>query len=445
MKISKREFMKLTGCGLGLPWLESLQPLLGAAAGPKPARCVFIHVPYGVNMWRWFPKQFGPGAHFGETLAPIRHLADQVTVFSGLRHKNAGAHGESGLWLTGNKAYNGGKSDKTGNTISIDQHIARSRGSETGIPSLVLSVAGGQDTISWDAKGTAMYGLCDLPQIYEMLFGSPNAVARTQRHQSVLELVGRDLGKFQQGLGREDARRLGQYADAISTTDAQLRRDREYYRNGASEFTATAPGLSLSANKLDNIGRDAYVNTLYDLAALALHGDRTRIITIESPFNHAAPVFAHYPDLFPDGKKMDAGWHGCGHQLSQKNEADTPLQAQYLANIDRYWVSKLARFLDRLNSISHEGGTLLDHTIVMYGSGMSWGNHLPDQLPLLIAGGKALGIKHKAHVGYNDRDPAAKDLPKSNASDLLRTISEACGVSAKGFGESTRTLEEILA
>ena len=447
--LTKREFLQRAGAGLALPWLESLTPAFGgpAVAGtrPKAARCVFIHIPFGVNMWRWFPKAFEPGADLGSTLAPLRHLADRVTVFSGLRQKNSGGHGESGLFLTGNPNFSGGKLYLTGNTISVDQHIAAARGRETSIPSLVLSVAGGQDTISWDASGTAMFGLCDLPLIYEKLFGSPEVLARGQRHQSILNVVGGDIRRLSQDLGKEDQRRLSQYADAIASVDAQLVRDRKYYQEEAKKFTATASGLSLNANKLDNIGREAYIDTLYDLAVLALQSDRTRIISIESPFSQGTALFTHYPDLFPKGTKMQQGWHGSGHNLSPKNEADTPMDAEYLANIDRYWVGKLARFLDRLAAIDHDGASLLDHTVVLFGSGMSWGNHNPDHLPLLIAGGTKLGIKHKGHVGYNDHAPADAKRPATNASDLLRTISEVCGVPAAGFGNSTRVIGELLA
>jgi hypothetical protein len=447
--LTKREFLQCAGAGLALPWLESLTPALGgpvaAAAKAKPARCVFIHSPFGVNMWRWFPKAFGPGADLGATLAPLQHLVDRVTVFSGLRQKNSGGHGESGLFLTGNPNFGGGKLPLTGNTISVDQHIAAARGHETSIPSLVLSVAGGQDTVSWDASGTAMYGLCDLPLIYEKLFGSPQVLARGQRHQSILNVVGGKMQRVSQHLGKEDQRRLSQYADAVASVDAQLVRDRAYYEGEAQKFAATAPGLALNANKLDNIGREAYIDTLYDLAALSLQSDRTRIITIESPFSQGTAIFNYYPDLLPKGQKGQMIWHQSGHSLSVSNEADTPLHAEYLANIDRYWVGKLARFLDRLAAIDHDGASLLDHTVVMFGSGMSWGNHNPDHLPLLIAGGSKLGIRHQGHVGYNDHAPADAQRPKTNASDLLRTISEVCGVPAPGFGESTRVIDELLA
>jgi hypothetical protein len=447
--LTKREFLQSAGAGLALPWLEGLSPALGgtvvADAKAKPARCVFIHIPFGVNMWRWFPKAFGPGADLGPTLAPLQHLVDRVTVFSGLRQKNSGGHGESGLFLTGNPNFSGGKLLRTGNTISVDQHIAAARGHETSIPSLVLSVAGGQDTVSWDARGTALYGLCDLPLIYEKLFGSPEIVARGHRHQSILNVVGGKMQRVAQDRGKEDQRRLSQYADAIASVDAQLVRDRKYYEGEAQKFTATAPGLALNANKLDNIGREAYIDTLYDLAILALQSDRTRIITIESPFSQGSSFFNYYPALLPKGSKGNMIWHQSGHNLSPKNEADTPLDAEYLANIDRYWAGKLARFLDRLAAIDHDGGSLLDHTVVMFGSGMSWGNHNPDQLPLLIAGGSKLGIKHLGHVGYNDHAPADAQRPKTNVSDLLRTISEVCGVPAPGFGDSTRVIDELLA
>lgn len=446
--LNKREFLQLTGAGLALPWLELLQPAFGGErrgdTNVKAARCVFIHIPFGVNMWRWFPKEFGPGVDLGATLAPLQHLVDRVTVFSGLRQKNSGGHGESGLFLTGNPHFSGGKLTLTGNTISVDQHIAAARGHETSIASLVLSVAGGQDTISWDARGTAMYGLCDLPLIYEKLFGSPEVLARGQRHQSILNVVGGKMRRVSQHLGKEDQRRLGQYTDAIASVDAQLVRDRKYYEGEAKKYTATAPGLALNANKLDNIGREAYIDTLYDLAALALQSDRTRIITIESPFSQGTSIFNYYPALLPKGSKGQMIWHGSGHSLSVKNEADTPQHAEYLANIDRYWVGKLARFLDRLAAIDHDGASLLDHTVVMFGSGMSWGNHNPDHLPLLIAGGSKLGIKHLGHVGYNDHAPADAQRPKTNVSDLLRTISEACGVPAAGFGDSTRVIDELL-
>ena len=447
--LTKRDFLRCAGTGLALPWLESLAPALGgtvaADAKARPARCVFIHIPFGVNMWRWFPKAFGPGADLGPTLAPLQHLVDKVTVFSGLRLKNSGGHGESGLFLTGNPNFSGGKLPLTGNTISVDQHIAAARGHETSIPSLVLSVAGGQDTISWDARGTAMYGMCDLPLIYEKLFGSPQVLARGQRHRSILDVVGGKMQRVSQHLGKEDQRRLSQYADAIASVDAQLVRDRAYYEGEALKFAATAPGLALNANKLDNIGREAYIDTLYDLAVLALQSDRTRIISMESPFSQRVQAFNVYSDLLPKGLKGDSGWHGSGHSLSAKNEADTPFQAEYLANIDRYWVGKLARFLDRLAAIDHEGASLLDHTVVMFGSGMSWGNHNHDHLPLLIAGGSKLGIRHQGHVGYNEHAPADAQRPKTNASDLLRTISEVCGVPAPGFGDSTRVIDELLA
>lgn len=447
--LTKRDFLQCAGAGLTLPWLESLAPALGGTGAAdtkaRPARCVFIHIPFGVNMWRWFPKAFGPGADLGPTLAPLQHLVDRVTVFSGLRHKNAGGHGESGLFLTGNPNFNGGKLSLTGNTISVDQHIAAARGHETSIPSLVLSMAGGSDTISWDARGTALHGLCDLPLIYEKLFGSPEVLARSERHRSILDVVGGDMHRLTRDLGREDARRLSQYADAIASVDAQLVRDRKYYEEEAQKFTATAPGLALNANKLDNLGREAYIDTLYDLAALALQSDRTRIISMESPFSQRIHAFDVYTDLLPKGLKGDGGWHGNGHNLSTKNEAYTPFPAEYLANIDRYWVGKLARFLDRLAAIDHDGASLLDHTVVLFGSGMSWGNHNPDQLPLLIAGGSKLGIRHQGHVGYNDRAPADAQRPATNASDLLRTISEVCGVPAPGFGSSTRVIDELLA
>ncbi len=447
--LTKREFLQSAGAGLALPWLESLTPAFGGTVAPgaktKAARCVFIHIPFGVNMWRWFPKAFGPRADLGSTLAPLQHLLDRVTVFSGLRQKNAGGHGESGLFLTGNPHFDGGKLKLTGNTISVDQHIAAARGHETSIPSLVLSVAGGQDTISWDASGTALYGLCDLPLIYEKLFGSPQVLARGQRHQSILDVIGGKMQRVSEHLGKEDRRRLSQYADAIASVDAQLVRDRKYYETEAQKFTATAPGLALNANKLDTIGREAYIDTLYDLAALALQSDRTRIISIESPFSQGVAIFNHYPALLPKGVTGRMIWHDSGHNLSVKNEADTPQHAEYLANIDRYWVGKLARFLDRLAAIDHDGASLLDHTVVMFGSGMSWGNHNPDHLPLLIAGGSKLGIKHLGHVGYNDHAPADEPRPKTNASDLLRTISEVCGVPAAGFGDSTRVIDELLA
>lgn len=435
---TRRRFLAAAGCCLSLPWLEALEPVLPAAKpGARPARCVFIHIPYGVNMWRRFPTGFGKQADLGGVLAPLHAHRDRLTVFSGLVQKGSGGHGETNFFLTGRSEV---KIKISGHAISIDQHIALARGHETGLPSLVLSMAGGSHSVSYDRKGSKIHGLCDLPLIYERLFGSPRALAAATGQSSVLGALGPQLQGLVQGLGREDARRLSQYTDALASVDAQLARDRDYFQSGARSFTR--PGMELAADKANAIGREAYIDSLYDLAVLALQSDRTRIITIESPFSDQLEIFNRYPALIPPGAPKDMAWHASGHKLSEKREADTPHDAAFLANIDRYWAGKLARFLDALQGIEHEGGTLLDHTVVLFGSGMSWGNHLPDHLPLLIAGGSALGIRHHGHLGFNTF--AAAGGKPANHSDLLRTLGEICGVPAPGFGDSTRVLDELL-
>lgn len=437
----RRQFLAAAGCLLPLPWLEAL----ASGNRERAARCVFIHIPLGANMWNWFPRTLGANPELSWSLAPLAPHIDNVTIFSGLHYTGRGfAHAESSYFLTGNPNVDGPL--LSGNTISVDQHIARARGHETGLPSLELSVAGGNHTACYDANGARMYGLCDLRAIYERLFGTPTAIADAQRRQSILDVVGRRLRDRTSTLGREDLRRLNQYSDAVATVERQLARDHAYYVETGKRYAATAPGLALDADKLNNVGREAYIDTLYDLAVLALQGDRTRIVTIESPWNSSSEgVFEYYPDLKPRDLPDRIGWHLAGHNLNIRDESQTPLESEYLRKIDRYWVGKLARFLDRLASIEHQGGTLLDHTLVMYGSGMAWGNHTRDHLPVLIAGGRALGIRHRGHLAYNERAQRDAAPPASHLGDLLRTVSEVCGVPARGFGASRRVLDEILA
>ncbi|MCE2726557.1 MAG: DUF1552 domain-containing protein [Planctomycetaceae bacterium] len=440
MSIKRRSFLKAAGVALPLPWLESLA---GAApSGANPGRAVFFMVPSGVNMWRWHPKEFGPDYQLSSTLQSLAPVREELTIFSGLEHTNGagGGHTEVGAWLTGNEKFKDIHGPTEPNAISIDQHIARSIGDRTRIPSLVLSAPGGSVTTSFDAAGAPVNAENNLRRLFGELFGAPDVMARLQSRASVIDIVGDEARGLSRQLSRNDRNRFDDYLQSVRDVEGRLQKDREYF--SSRPLSISGDDLPLDADP--QAQRQEYFRTMLDLVALALRNDQTRIVSILA-CGSAHEFFGRWPDF-----GNFTGHHSVSHDLGHfDTEEQRPLQYAFMEGVDKWFIAHLAHFLQTLNDTREGDATLLANTMVLYGGGMSW-THNPSNLPMLLAGGSRLGLKHGSHLRFNPHKDFKGQLDRNvkrdetTVCDVLRTMSERLGVPAEGFGNSRRVVNELL-
>lgn len=438
--LTRRTFLKAAGVCLPLPWLETVAAASEKNAGSPPGRAVFFMVPSGVNMWRWHPKEFGPNYQLSSTLATLSPFRKELTIFSGLEHAKGagGGHYEVGVWLTGNEKYKSKDGPVEPNTISIDQHIAGAIGSRTRIGSLALSAPGGSVTTSFDAKGAPFNAENNLRRLFGELVGSPDVMQRLQRRSSILDLVGEQARGLSRQLGSNDRRRFDDYLQSVRDVESRLQADRGYF--SSQPLPIAADELTLDVDPQQQ--RQDYFKTMLELVALALRNDQTRIVSILA-CGSGHEFFGNWPEC---GKGTH---HSASHATNFDAEEQKPQPYAFLESVDKWFIAHLARFLQRLEETQDGDGSLLANTMVLYGGGMSW-THNPSNLPMLLAGGSRLGLKHGSHLRFNPHKDFKGQVDKSakpeqtTVCDVLRTMSERLGVSAAGFGDSRRVVNELL-
>ena len=439
--LSRRHVLRGLGACLSLPALEAMLPRAGAAPSQfqplasSPAahpRMICCYVPNGVNILDWIPASAGKDYTPSPTLEPLLPHREDFTIISGLGHPHsAGGHSGADTWLTGAYLKSTPGADYT-NSISIDQAAAEIHGKHTRFPSLQLSdqsgtgTAGHSHTLSFDRSGTPLPAEDSPRRLFERLFIPETTADRTatlQRYaerKSILDSVLSEARSLNAKLGAEDRRKLDEYLGAVRQTEQRVERLESWVDVPRPEVSPTLLQLaSLPGNAHD---RPMWIDVMMELAYLSFLTDTTRVITFEW--------------------SREAGGHGGGgenhHELSHHGGDKGMLQK--LATIDRFHLSRLARFLQLLKSTPESGGTMLDSTMVLYGSGMNsgeGGEHSPKNLPLLIAGGHSLGLKHGQHLAF-DQD---KHPPLSNA---LLTLANRMGVETDTFSDATGTLTGLV-
>ena len=444
LKPHRREFLRASGVCLALPWLERFASAHEAYDAPR--RAVFICVPNGVNMWEWHPAKIGKDY---ELTPPLKNLADlrrRFTVFSGLQHKASPGHGELGVWLTANANYTAGKGAVTRSTISIDQHIAEVVSRQNRWPGMVVGATGGRRTISFDRQGEPVLADHDLAAIFAEIVGVQGR-KKLPRRASILDLVSSQAAKLRRELGQSDERKLAEYLDSVRAVEKRVQAD--------IAWQATFDGkvihedrLRLQADPYVPADYAEYIDTMFELIYLALRTDSTRVASFATTESEGGGPIKNLPC---------GNWHGAGHNSGDELPERKPKEYAILSQYDAWWTARLAKFLERLKTPLEGEHDMLHHTVVLYGSGMSWpATHRAHNLPLLLAGGEGLGFAQGRHIAFNGQQ---KDVPNDKRehlsspklgpdavtmSDLLRTISERIGVPAEGFGESRRVLDELL-
>lgn len=404
---------------MALPYLDATAS--GVVGQPQPMRMICIGLNFGLVPRLFFPTETGASYQLSERLAPLEDLRSEFTVFSGLDHGiNAqGGHGGVHAYLSGVLSKNSRGMPES--NISVDQKAVQIVGAETRFPSLQL--ASGRDPnnlISWSASGVSLPPIFDVTTIYNLLFQKidPRLRNSTQgkyaARTSILDLVKTDADYLQSRVGIRDRRKLEHYFQSVRTVEKRLTQATQWLQIQKPIVDYTLPA---TANQLDFADR---VPLYYDLMALALQTDSTRVITLA-----LADIGANY-----GGFNISRGYHQLTHH------GKVPEYINELSIIEQFHTKQFARFLMQLRSIHEpDGKRLLDKCMVLFGSGMGNASaHSNRNLPLVLAGG---GFQHGEHKSYFKRGANSE---ATLAGKLFVSMLNQFGMKVDRFGTASGTL-----
>lgn len=437
----RRAFLRGLGTGIALPMLAAMTPVTRAWAAStrtNPRRLVFVYVPNGAHMPEWTPRATGREFDLPPSLEPLRNLRAQVQILTGLAHQKAFANGDgagdharaSATFLTGCQARKTGGADiRIG--VSADQVAAAKIGRETRFPSLELGIDRGQRAgacdsgyacayqynISWRSENVPNPPEINPAALFDRLFGAGTKAERAENRakrdlyrKSILDFAMDDAKRMQTRLGAEDREKLDEYLSSVRELEQRIA--------DAPKQAETLPDKT----RPDGIppSYEQHVRLMFDLLALSLQTDNTRVATF---------IMAHDGSNRPyPGIGVSEGHHDLSHHGGSREK-----QAK-IARINRFHVTQFAGFLERLRSIKEGEGTLLDHSMIVYGSGISDGDrHNHDDLPVLLAGGGA-GLLHPGrHVRFN-REPMT---------NLYLSLLDGMNAGVDRLGDSTGRLQGV--
>jgi hypothetical protein len=448
-QISRRHVLRGLGATIALPLLDCMRPALAAAAGAarEAKRSVFLYIPNGVNTLTWQIQKAGTDFELPACMAALEKHRANLTPISGLHHPMViGKHHNCDkVWLTGaNVPADGGPFR---NSVSADQLIAEVQGAATRFPSLELAITG--HSLGWSREGIQLPAERNSQAIFNRLFGVERdsreiVQKRLERRGSILDLVIDDAKEMSRKVGSSDRTKLDEYLTAVRELEVRTERAKSWLDVPKPKID---PSLSQQLQrKVDMKQAGEYYRLFYDLMALALQTDSTRVITcMIGSESHGLAI----PEI---------GVVQTRHELSHHN--GDPEQLRRLTETDTFLIEQLAYFLDKLASLEESGRPLLDTTQVLWGSGMSYGHsHGNANLPLLLAGGRALGLKHGKHVDFNLPKIGSYNVAdagghykicgrpvdeSARVSNLLLTLCQTAGVEIDRFHDSVRTLSEIV-
>ena len=436
--LPRRTFLRGMGATLALPVLDAMVPSMTAIArtGAAPVRRLgFIYMPMGCDITRWTPGSTdGTLKVLSPTLQSLEPFIDQVTVMSNMELKNA----YPGTHATSNAAFlSAAKAKWTESTdyylgTTADQIAAQQIGHETVLPSLELSMdllqtvgqcdngyaCVYQNNLSWSSPTTPLPSEAHPRIVFERLFGeggsSADRRAALKRRASLLDWVRDDISRLQGTLGADDRRRVGQYLDSIREVERRIQK---------AESDA-------GADQLPDLDRPVGVPTSYaehaklmfDLQALAMQGDVTRVITFQLARETSTRT---YPEI---------GVADPHHPLT--HHGNDPEKIAKVAKINQFHVSLFAEFLQKLAATPEGDGSLLDHVLYLYGSGMGNPNvHDHVNLPIIVAGGAAGNMRGGRHLRYSEPTPLA---------NLHLTLLVKVGVRLDSFADSDGKVDELF-
>jgi hypothetical protein len=442
--IPRRTILRGAGAALALPFLEAMVPartaLAQTAANPKP-RFVGLFVPHGAAPGYWVPDKVGAlGTELPYIYKSLEPLRDQTVILSGLHSRSAepppgvtGAdHWVAAAFMCAEKPKKTAGADVQAGT-TIDQLIAKKIGAESLLPSLQMAVEDpganssncGEgyscvytNTISWATPTSPLPMELNPQVVFERMFGDGTTVeqraARRKRDQSILDSLTASLSRLRGTLGAADRERLDDYQENVRAIERRLQI--------AMKASVVAPeNIEVPVGVPQTF--DEHIKLQFDLLALAFEADITRVGTL---------LFAR--DLtgrtYPASESPTSGFHGVSHH------GEDPRRILDLAKINKYHVAMVAHLASTLASKKEGDGTLLDHSMILFGSNMGNSNqHVHHDVPHILVGGAAGKLKGGRHLAY-----PSKTVPTGN---LLLSVLEKFDIHQDSIGDSTGRLEEL--
>ncbi len=433
--LDRRTFLRATGATVALPLLDAMMPAFANAPRQGP-RLGFVYVPHGAVMSQWTPDAVGTDFELKPILQPLADYRDRLAIVSGLHHRAADSTAVHSLspttWLSGVRpkptqgvdAYAG---------VTADQIAAQAIGQDTMLPSMELAtedhsgLIGACDrdygciymnTLSWRTETTPMPMEINPRKVFERMFGAGGSVeqrlAQRREDRSILDALTGQAQRLKHDLGAHDRAMLDGYLEAVREIERRLARaETQIAANADLVIPEAPPGIPFAYAD--------HVELMFELLALAFQADITRVFT----FMMAREVSNRtYPQV-----NVTEGHHAVSHH---QNRAD---KLEMNARIQTYHVSLFRRFLDKLDAIQDGEGSLLDHSLLLYGSNMSNSNahdHFP--LPNVVVGRASGRFRGGRHVKCEDHTPMT---------NLLLTMLHKADVPLEKLGDSTGTIAEL--
>ena len=441
--INRRHALRALGSCIALPFLECMVPLRAAEQQTAtPRRSAFIYLANGVHSLNYQITTPGRDYQFSRSLKPLEKHREVITPISGLHHPGALSHHHNciSIWLTGGKL---GPSDR--NTISVDQKMAEITAKHTRYPSMEVALTG--DSLGWTADGVRLPAMRRCSEIFASLFEEPKggktAQRRALRHKgSVLDANLAEVRRLELAMGSADKGRLDQYLTSVREAEIRTRRADAW-------LDTPLPAISDADRRRTNrdiaaIMAGDYFRTVYDLIVLAFQTDVTRVATFS---------LGGEGDAF---SILEIGITESRHQLS--HHGGDPGYMEKLTNYDTFAIEQFSYFLTRLAETKDlNGQPLLGSTMALFGSGMSYGHsHGNANLPLVLAGGSDLGLKHGSHLDFNQGHFQGYQLDKpsehyslcsrpansdAHMSNLLLMMAQRMEVEIDAFGDSNKGID----
>ena len=439
--IDRRHALRAMGTCIALPMLECMIPLNAKEKTNSPRRSAFIYLANGVHSLNYQITKPGNDYQFSRSLKPLEKFRNTITPISGLHHPGSLGHHHNciDIFLTGAKI---GAAHR--NTISVDQKMAQVSGQHTRYSSMEIALT--QGSLAWTADGVQLPAQRRCRQIFASLFEEPKGGLATQRKAlrrkaSVLDDNLAEVRALSQKMSTTDKGRLDQYLTSVREAEIRTRRADAW-------LDTPLPKISEADRKRTN--RDIaktqagdYFRTVYDLIVLAFQTDVTRVATFS--LGGEGDAFA-IPEIGITESRHQLSHHGGDEGYMEK-----------LTNYDTFAIEQFGYFLSRLDETKDlNGKSLLGSTMSLFGSGMSYGHsHGNANLPLVLAGGTDLGLKHGSHLDFNQGhfDGYTLDKPgdhyrlcsrpantDAHMSNLLLLMAQKMGVGTDQFGDSNKVI-----
>ncbi len=446
--MNRRHALRAIGSFVSLPMLECMVPLRAAdIAADSPKRSAFIYLANGVHSLNYQITKPGRDYQFSRSLKPLEKHREVITPISGLHHPGALGHDHSciSVWLTGGKL---GPTDR--NTISVDQKMAEITAPHTRYPSMDVALTGA--SLAWTADGVRLPAMRRCSEIFASMFEEPKGGKAAQRRNmrrkgSVLDANLDEVRQLEKKLGSEDKGRMEQYLTSVREAEIRTRRADAWLDTplpAISDADRRRTNRDIAATKAGD-----YFRTVYDLMVLAFQTDVTRVATFS--LGGEGDAFS-IPEIGITESRHQLSHHGGDAGYMEK-----------LTNYDTFAIEQLSYFLTRLAETKDLGGKpLLGSTMALFGSGMCYGHsHGNANLPLVLAGGSDLGLKHGSHLDFNKSAkgfegyalgadgaltsahyqvcsrPVNTDAHMSN---LLLLMAQRMGVETDKFGDSNKVI-----